>query len=103
MTSESVADLHGHLTMCNAIIVLLLNLLLPGLGTVIATRYVSARKVLLMQREHQDTSKRIKTSLIFHVDQMKKRSRRLGLFQVLTFPILLFGWVWALYTSIKII
>lgn len=102
MSEETVADVYGHLTMCNAIIVLVLNLILPGTGTMLAARFISTRRILIMQAQ-EESSKRIKTSLIFHVDQIKNRSNRLGMFQLLTFPLLLLGWLWALYTSVRII
>ena len=73
MSDEATADVYGHLTMCNAIIVLILNLLLPGMGTILAARFVSTRRILTMQAQ-EDSSKRVKTSLIFHVGQIRNRS-----------------------------
>ena len=51
MSEETVADVYGHLTMCKAIIVLVLNLILPGTGTMLAARFISTRRILIMQAQ----------------------------------------------------
>ena len=60
-------DVHEHMTVCNAVMVLLLNLLLPGVGTMVAVNYVTVRRVLDLQKQVTDHNKRVKTSMHYHV------------------------------------
>ena len=98
----TVTDVQGHLSSYQAALVLIINLILPGIGTIISVRFVKTRKVLERQNSMQN-EKRIKTSFIHHVEKISGRGQLLGLLQLITFPLLLFGWIWALYTSIKMI
>ena len=49
MSDQTASDVYGHLTMCNAVLILILNLFLPGVGTMLASRYVKTYRVLQMQ------------------------------------------------------
>ena len=42
------------MTVCHAILVLILNLLLPGIGTMLAVKYVTVRRVLDLQKQVTD-------------------------------------------------
>lgn len=78
-TMATVSDLQEHLTICNAVLVLLLNLLLPGIGTIISATYVTTRRVLALQKRQTNHEKRVKTSIYHHVKQIKRRARILGI------------------------
>ena len=60
-------DVRNHVNMGNAVLVLIVNLLVPGLGTILLARCVTMRRVLVMQNQVTDPSKKIKTSLHYHV------------------------------------
>ena len=59
--------MQNHVNMRNAVLILIVNLLLPGLGTILSARFVTIRRVLEMQNHVTDQSKKVKTSLHYHV------------------------------------
>ena len=64
---------------------------------------VSVKITLEQQLKLKDERLRItKTTIQGHVDEIKNRGKTLGLLQLLTFPLLFFGWFWALWSSISI-
>jgi hypothetical protein len=89
--------------MGKAILILVINLILPGIGTIISCYFVTTSVILEKQKRVTDDRLKIKSSFVFHRGQIRRRGCQLGLLQLLTFPLLLLGWLWALYTSIKIL
>ena len=55
----TIGELAGHLTVCKAILVLIINLVLPGIGTWLSGRYVTTKKIVEMQRNLPQQQKRI--------------------------------------------
>ena len=103
ITKQVLKDTMGHVTVGDAYCILLVNLILPGAGTAISVRKVTPHRLNKMQLEIKDNSKRLHTSALHHVGIVKQRGYKLGGIQFLTFPLLLVGWLWALYFSIKLI
>ena len=77
-TSKSLADLDGHITMSKAVLILILNLLLPGIGTIISVYFVKVSTILEIQRS-KSSSPKVTTSFVFHLKQIRKRGKILGL------------------------
>lgn len=88
--------------MCQAILVLVFNLVVPGSGTFFSVYLIKMETLALRQKELPEEA-RIKTSFFFHKRQLQRKGQYLALLQLLTFPLLLFGWLWALIFSIKLI
>ena len=65
-TDKTLDDLKGHISVSKAVLILILNLLLPGLGTMVSVNFVTSAKILEMQK-NSDAPK-VTTSFIFHLD-----------------------------------
>lgn len=102
MTDKTLTHLEGHLSLGQAIIVLVLNLILPTSGTFLSVHFIDMDVLAINQKELKE-EQRIKMSFVFHRKQLMKEGRRLACYQLSTLPLLLFGWFWALYFSIKLL
>lgn len=102
LTDKTLDNLRGHITLGQAVLVLILNLFIPGSGTLLSV-YLIKMDVLAIKQKQLKEEQRIKTSFIFHKQQLQRQGRWFALLQLLTFPLFLFGWLWALHFSIKLV
>ena len=101
MTFTTIKDASDHISMCRAVMTLIVNLLLPGIGTIMSVKNITATQIRDSQAKLSSHSiYRVKIPYNEHCEIIKKRALKLGLLQVITCPILLIGWVWALFTSV---
>ena len=102
-TKQFIDDVEAHVTVTQALISLIINILLPGLGTMLSVSYVKASVILEQQKVMKpDDPNLILIPYYQHVKLVKKRGFKLGLLQLVTFPLFFLGWIWAFYTTFKI-
>lgn len=99
--------LRSRVSFCEAILVLIINLVLPGLGTAILACYAS-EKFYISDTALELARKKNQTEELFclirsKTRQYKRRVLIIALLQFISVLFALIGWFWALSTSIQLL
>ena len=75
MTFTTIKDAYDHISMCRAVMTLILNLLLPGIGTIMTVRTITATQIRDSQDKLSiDSIYRLKVPYNEHCEIVKKRA-----------------------------
>mgnify|MGYP000932845264 CR=1 FL=1 len=98
--------LRGHVSLCQALLVLIINLALPGLGTLLLACFASEKfywsdsaQELAAQNNLEEIQQKIRTQ----IRKFRRYVVTIGFLQLLGVLCLMAGYVWALTTSIQLL
>ena len=100
MNLRVTVPLRGVISQSEAVLILLLNIFLPGIGTAILGCFLQAKH--FQRVTPQENDEEVLRSAKVKLRRYRKRALTLGILQFLFFPIFLAGWLWAIFLSIQI-